>query len=90
LCSFLHSLVTSTLLGPNIFLSTLFSNILSLRPPPPRYERYLCLSTGIKWQEYEAHCLPLHTIVPVLRTHKFLSAVCTWCIRGVHRCRLCS
>ena len=30
LCSFLHSLVTSSLLGPNIFLSTLFSNTLSL------------------------------------------------------------
>jgi hypothetical protein len=33
LCSFLYSLVTSTLLGPNIFLSTLFSNTLSLRSP---------------------------------------------------------
>ena len=31
LCSLLHSHVTSSLLGPNIFLSTLFSNILSLR-----------------------------------------------------------
>jgi hypothetical protein len=31
LCSFLHSLVTSSLLGPNILLKTLFSNILSLR-----------------------------------------------------------
>ena len=30
LCSFLHSLFTSSLLGPNILLSTLFSNILSL------------------------------------------------------------
>ena len=29
-CSFLHSPVTSSLLGPNIFLSTLFSNTLSL------------------------------------------------------------
>ena len=29
--SFLHSLVTSSLLGPNIFLSTLFSNTLSPR-----------------------------------------------------------
>ena len=28
LCSFLHSPVTSSLLGPNILLSTLFSNIL--------------------------------------------------------------
>ena len=31
LCSFLHSPVTSPLLDPNILLSTLFSNILSLR-----------------------------------------------------------
>ena len=32
LCSFLLSPVTSSLLGPNILLSTLFSNTLSLRP----------------------------------------------------------
>ena len=31
LCSFLHSPVTKSLLGPNFLLSTLFSNILSLR-----------------------------------------------------------
>ena len=31
LCSSIHSLVTSSLLGPNIHLNTLFSNILSLR-----------------------------------------------------------
>jgi len=31
LCSCLHSLVTSSLLGPNILLNTLFSNTLSLR-----------------------------------------------------------
>jgi hypothetical protein len=30
LCNFLHSSVTSSLLGPNIFLTTLFSNTLSL------------------------------------------------------------
>ena len=35
LCSFLHSPLTSSLLVPNILLSTLFSNILSL----PEYER---------------------------------------------------
>jgi hypothetical protein len=33
LCSFLHSLVTSSLLGPKIFLSTLLSNTLSLLSP---------------------------------------------------------
>ena len=31
LCSFLHSPVTSSLIGPNILLNTLFSNTLSLR-----------------------------------------------------------
>ena len=31
LCSFLHSPITSSLLGPNIFLNTLFSNTLRLR-----------------------------------------------------------
>jgi len=31
LCNFLHSSVTSSLLGPNILLNTLFSNTLSLR-----------------------------------------------------------
>jgi len=31
LCSFLHSTITSSLLGPNILLSTLFSNTLILR-----------------------------------------------------------
>ena len=30
-CSFLHSILTPSLLGPNILLSTLFSNTLSLR-----------------------------------------------------------
>jgi hypothetical protein len=30
LCTFLHSPVTSSLLGPNILLRTLFSNTLSL------------------------------------------------------------
>ena len=33
LCSFLHSLVTSSLLSSNIFLSTILSNTLSLRSP---------------------------------------------------------
>src|SRR5215471_7200925 len=32
LCNFLHSPVTSSLLGPNILLNTLFSNTLSLCP----------------------------------------------------------
>ena len=33
LCSLLHSPVTSSLLGPNILLNTIFSNTLSCRPP---------------------------------------------------------
>ena len=38
LCSFLHSLVTSSLLGPNIPLNTLFSNTLNLRTFLPQCE----------------------------------------------------
>jgi hypothetical protein len=34
LCNFLHSPVTSSLLGPNTLLNTLFSNTLSLRSSP--------------------------------------------------------
>jgi hypothetical protein len=34
LCNFLHSPVTSSLFGPNILLSTLFSNTLSLCSSP--------------------------------------------------------
>jgi hypothetical protein len=30
MCKLLHSLVTSSFLGPNIFLSTLFANIIRL------------------------------------------------------------
>jgi hypothetical protein len=33
LCSLLHSLVNSSILSPNIFLSTLFSKTLSLCSP---------------------------------------------------------
>ena len=33
LCNFLHSPVTSSLLGPNILLNTIFSNTLSFFPP---------------------------------------------------------
>jgi hypothetical protein len=39
LCSLLHSPVTSSRLGPNVFFSILLSNILSLCPPPPQCER---------------------------------------------------
>ena len=37
LCILLHSLVASSLLGPNILLRTLFSKTLSLRPTPFRW-----------------------------------------------------
>jgi len=42
LCSFLHSPVTSSLLGPNILLSILFSKI-------------LCLRTSLKVSDQAAH-----------------------------------
>jgi hypothetical protein len=41
LCSFLHSLVTSSTFNPNIFLSTLFTKI-----------RRICLSLYVKYQSY--------------------------------------
>ena len=45
LCNFLHSPVTSSLLGPNILLNTLFSNTLSLRSslngPDTKYPLFL-------------------------------------------------
>jgi hypothetical protein len=55
LCSFLHSPVTSSLLGPNIFLNTLFSKTFSLRsslsehdqvshPQKKQTKLYFCIS----------------------------------------------
>jgi hypothetical protein len=41
MCIFLHSLVTSSLFGPNILLRTLFSNTLSL-----------CCSLNVLWKPY--------------------------------------
>jgi hypothetical protein len=41
MCIFLHSLVTSSLFGPNILLRTLFSNTLSL-----------CSSLNVLWKPY--------------------------------------
>jgi hypothetical protein len=51
LCSFLHSAVIPSLLGPNIFLRTLFTNTLILRPcyvgpPSPRH----CAPSGCTWR----------------------------------------
>jgi len=48
LCSFPNSPVTSSLLGPNILLSTLFSNTLNLRPPSARATKF---HTHTKQQE---------------------------------------
>jgi hypothetical protein len=42
MCNFLHSPVTSSLLGPNILLRTLFSNTLSLCSSLGARERVLC------------------------------------------------
>ena len=40
LCSFIHSLVTLSLLGPNIVLSSLFANTTSLVPPSRRLTKF--------------------------------------------------
>jgi hypothetical protein len=48
LCVLLHSRVTSLLLGPNIFLSTLFSNVLSLLPVKNQIRIYLFFLTHFR------------------------------------------
>jgi hypothetical protein len=58
LCSLLHSPVTLSLLGPNILLSTLFSNALSL-PPPPQCERPSCTPIHNNGQNYSSVYLHL-------------------------------
>jgi len=45
LCSLLHSPVSSSLLGSNVFLRTLFTNPLSLCPPPPARETRFHIQT---------------------------------------------
>jgi hypothetical protein len=54
LCNFLHSTVTSSLLGPNTFLSTLFSNTLnlcsSLSVSDQVSHRILYTPTQVKWK----------------------------------------
>jgi hypothetical protein len=50
LCSFLHLPVTSSLLGPNILLSTLFSNTL-IDLLQQNNQSCMCKSTAINFQE---------------------------------------
>jgi hypothetical protein len=47
LCSFLHSLTTSSLLDPNIFLSTLISNALAYIPPSLWATKFLTLDKRV-------------------------------------------
>jgi hypothetical protein len=61
LCNFLHSPVTSSLLGPNIPLSTLFSNTLSL-----------CSSLNVRDQVPHPHKTNGNIIVLYILTLKFL------------------
>ena len=63
LCSFLHSPVTSTLLGPNILLSTLFSNTLSL-----------CSTLIVSDQVSHPHKTTGNIIVLYILVFKFLSS----------------
>jgi hypothetical protein len=61
LCNFLHSPITSSLLGPNILLSTLFSNTLSLCSSLNiRDQMGLKYSTGkmmMKDKIFTSHCM---------------------------------
>ena len=60
LCSFLHSPVTSSLLGPNILLSTLFSHTLSL-------------PSSLKVSDQVSHPLPLTIQNTVRRDHRHIN-----------------
>ena len=61
LCSFLQSLVTSSLLGPNMPLSTLFSNTLSLRSSPNEHTHphkiYVCVCLCVCVCAYVCVCV---------------------------------
>jgi len=67
LCSFLHSLLTSSLLGPNILFNTLFSNTISLR-------------SSLKVSDQVSH--PYETTGKIKVVREFcwqVSATCTSC-----------
>jgi hypothetical protein len=63
LCSFLHSLVTSSLLGPNILFNTLFSNSLSL-----------CFSHNVSDQGLHPYKTAVKIIVLCILIFKFLDS----------------
>jgi len=63
LCSFLHSRVTSSLLGPNILLNTLFSNTLSV-----------CFSLSVSYQVSHTYKTTGKTIVLCILIFKFLDS----------------
>ena len=63
LCNFLHSIVISSLLAPNIFLSTLFSNTLNL-----------CFSLNVRDQISQPHNTTGNIIVSYVLTFSFLES----------------
>jgi len=71
LCSFLHSPVTSTLVGPNIPLNTLFSNTLSLRYSP-QCQRPSFTPTQNKKQNYSSVYLDVYIFVYQTATQNIL------------------
>jgi hypothetical protein len=66
LCSLLHFPVTSSFLGPNIFLSTLFSKTLSLRSSSSARDQIPRPCT--RWFKYDRDCLCVNKsqFVPVI------------------------
>ena len=68
LCSFLQSCITSSLLGPNIFLSILFSNTLSLRSSLLAFKSpQMQISCSIPRQRHCKWCIPRRSCTQTLR-----------------------
>ena len=75
LCSLLHSPVTSSLLGPNILLNTIFSNTLSWTKLPLSSSRQLCiLKHYISAESWARTCHNWHILVNNFSPSVFLAS----------------
>jgi len=86
LCGFLHSPVTSSLLGPNTLLNTLFSNTLRLRSSLSQAARYEC-ENKIKYSNLFTFmfCPSLKFWKGWHKKYVGLIAICWLCIRILSR-----